>query len=168
MLDFAHPRQRQTGAYLQVTLRVHGVLLIILCSQLRLVFTVQLWKSELQVSSQHTGTTAVSQPTSYSDTYQCKEVLQAAIHEDMRTGEQGDPLQFPVFTMIQASSVSSTLTGMGIGIGLQKCTPTPTHLGRVGQVEGLVQTEIDEPKQGGVELCERGHHSVIHICWVLQ
>lgn len=37
------------------------------------------------------------------------------------------------------------------------------YLRRVNEVEGLVESEVHEAKQCGVELCESGHDSVIHI-----
>lgn len=42
------------------------------------------------------------------------------------------------------------------------------YLGWVNQVEGLVEAKVDEAQQCGVELCESGHDSVIHICRVLN
>lgn len=41
------------------------------------------------------------------------------------------------------------------------------YLGRVVQVEGLVEAEVDEAQQGGVELGEGGHDPVVHVCRVL-
>lgn len=45
---------------------------------------------------------------------------------------------------------------------------TASDLGRVDEVEGLVEAEVDEAEQCGVELCKRGHNSVVYICRVLN
>lgn len=42
------------------------------------------------------------------------------------------------------------------------------YLRWVSKVEGLVEAEVDEAKQCGVELCKSGHDSVIHICRMLN
>lgn len=42
------------------------------------------------------------------------------------------------------------------------------YLGRVVQVERLVEAEVDEAQQCGVELSEGGHDPVVNICRVLQ
>lgn len=44
---------------------------------------------------------------------------------------------------------------------------TGAYLGRVAQVERLVEAEVDEAQQGGVELGEGGHDPVVHVSWVL-
>lgn len=42
------------------------------------------------------------------------------------------------------------------------------YLWGVEQVEGMVEPEVDEPQESGVQLCESSHDSVVHICWVLE
>lgn len=42
------------------------------------------------------------------------------------------------------------------------------YLWWVEQVEGMVESEVDEPKESGVQLCESCHYSVVDICWVLK
>lgn len=42
------------------------------------------------------------------------------------------------------------------------------YLWWITEVEGLIEAEVDKAKQCGVELCESGHDSVIHICRVLN
>lgn len=44
----------------------------------------------------------------------------------------------------------------------------PVYLWWVEQVEGMVQSEVDEPQQSGVHFCESRHYSVVDICWVLK
>ena len=45
---------------------------------------------------------------------------------------------------------------------------SPGYLWWVEQVEGMVQSEVDEAQESGVQLCESCHYSVVDICWVLK
>jgi len=45
---------------------------------------------------------------------------------------------------------------------------SPGYLWWVDQVEGMVQPEVDEAQQSGVQLGERGHDSVVNISWMLR
>ena len=42
------------------------------------------------------------------------------------------------------------------------------YLWWVYKVESLVETEVDEPQKGSVELCEGGHYPIVHISRVLE
>lgn len=42
------------------------------------------------------------------------------------------------------------------------------YLWWVEQVEGMVESEVYEPKQSGVHFCESCHYPVVDICWVLK
>lgn len=43
-----------------------------------------------------------------------------------------------------------------------------SYLRGVVQVEQLVEAEVDEAQQCGVELSEGGHDPVVHVCRVLR
>ena len=42
------------------------------------------------------------------------------------------------------------------------------YLWWVSQVEGMVNSEVYEPQESGVQLCKSCHHPVVDICWVLK
>lgn len=45
---------------------------------------------------------------------------------------------------------------------------TKIYLWWVGQVEGMVKSEVYKPQKSGVHLCESCHYPVVDICWVLK
>lgn len=44
---------------------------------------------------------------------------------------------------------------------------TKIYLWWVGQVEGMVKSEVYKPQESGVHLCESCHYPVVNVCWVL-
>lgn len=42
------------------------------------------------------------------------------------------------------------------------------YLWWVGQVEGMVKSEVYKPQESGVHFCESSHYSVVNVRWVLK
>lgn len=45
---------------------------------------------------------------------------------------------------------------------------TKIYLWWVGQVEGMVKSEVYKPEESGVHLCESCHYPVVNVRWVLR
>lgn len=50
--------------------------------------------------------------------------------------------------------------------GLQ--SQSSRYLWWVNEIEGMVESEVDEAQERGVKLCESCHYSVVNICGVLK
>lgn len=45
---------------------------------------------------------------------------------------------------------------------------TKIYLWWVGQVEGMVKSEVYKPQESSVHLCKSCHYPVVNVCWVLR